>query len=174
MRLLAHITRLSLVAPAYAALCPLLGPVFPPPKSLSSSISFQSALETLRSTFDTALSSGNGTLNTKDTYSVQIYSTSDNGSPLFDFHRRGANLSKDVKLDGDAIYRIASTSKLVATYLLLLQAGDDIWAEKVTKYLPELSGKQHWDDITVGALAGYISGITSEGLSSHLTYLVCC
>lgn len=164
MRLVTQIASLSLAAPTYAALCPLLGPVFPPPRSLSSSASFEAALNGLRSTLDEAFAGGNGPLNSNDTYSVQVFSTFDKGKPLFDFHRRGAGLSEDLDLNGDAIFRLASTSKLITTYLLLLQTGDGIWTEKVTRFLPELSGKQYWDQISVGALAGYISGITSEGL----------
>jgi CubicO group peptidase (beta-lactamase class C family) len=163
MRLVTQIASLSLATSTSAALCPLLGPVFPPPQSLSSSPSFQAALNGLRSTLDNAFAGGHGSLNPNDTYSVQVFSTSDGGKPLFDFYRRGAGLSDDLDLNGDAIFRIASTSKLITTYLLLLQAGDGIWTEKVTKYIPELSGKQYWDQISVGALAGYISGITSEG-----------
>lgn len=153
---------LFLVAPAYAAVCPLSGPVFPPPRSLSSSSFFQSSLGDLRNTLETTFSNGSGPLNANDTFSIQIFSTADDGKPLFDFHRRGVGLSKELKLDGDAIYRMASVSKLITTYLLLLQAGDGVWAEKATKHIPELAGKQYWDEVTVGALAGYISGVTSE------------
>ncbi|KAF2024499.1 beta-lactamase/transpeptidase-like protein [Setomelanomma holmii] len=65
-------------------------------------------------------------------------------------------------VDGDSIYRIASTTKLLTVCLLLLQAGDGILGDPVTKYLPELAGHGHWDDITIGALAGYTAGIVSE------------
>lgn len=65
-------------------------------------------------------------------------------------------------MDGDSIYRIASTTKLFTVYLLLLKVGDGIFNDPVPKYLPELAGIQNWDEITVGALAGYMGGIVSE------------
>jgi hypothetical protein len=162
MRLATQIAGLSLAASSYAALCPLLGPVFPPPRSLPSSLSFQVALDTLRSTLDTTFASGTGPLNANDTYSIQLFSTFDEDRPLFELYRRGAGLNEDLDVNGDAVFRIGSTSKLITCYLLLLQAGDGIWTEKITRYIPELLGKQYWDQISVGALAGYISGITSE------------
>ncbi|KAI7777762.1 hypothetical protein LA080_003110 [Diaporthe eres] len=50
----------------------------------------------------------------------------------------------------------------VNLYLLLLEAGEGIFSEKVTKYLPELQGAAHWDNITVGSLVGYVGDITAE------------
>lgn len=171
---LVKIVRLLLVAPAYAAVCPLSGPVFPPPRSLSSSTFFQSSLRDLQNTLQATLANNTGPFIASDTFSIQIFSTSDDGKPLFDFHRRGGGLSKDLKLDGDAIYRMASVSKLITSYLLLLQAGDGVWAEKATAHIPELAGKQYWDEITVGALAGYISGVTSERTCRYLLLGVRC
>jgi CubicO group peptidase (beta-lactamase class C family) len=71
-------------------------------------------------------------------------------------------------VDGDSVYRIASTSKLITVFLLLLRAGESIFNDKVIEYLPELKGEAHWDDITIGSLAGYLGGITSECKCSDL------
>jgi hypothetical protein len=57
---------------------------------------------------------------------------------------------------------IGSTSKLITVYLLLLQSGEEIFGQKVTQYLPELSGVSFWDEITVGSLAGFLGGIVAE------------
>lgn len=157
-------TLLLLLTCAFAKKCPFLGPTFPAPKSLSDSVSFQSALTDLQVNIETALSTGNsshGPVNPNDTYSIQIFSTS-SAKPLLDYHRRGLDVVGNRTLDGDSIYRIASTTKLFTVYLLLLQAGDGIFNDPVPKYLPELAGKQNWDEITVGTLAGYVSGIVSE------------
>ncbi|KAG8156580.1 hypothetical protein KVR01_013531 [Diaporthe batatas] len=151
-------------AVATASICPILGPVFPPPRELHSSAAFQETLELLESTIHEAFESGNtthGPVNPYDTYSIQIFSTT-TGEPLLDYHRRGPAVLGDRPIDGDSVYRIGSTSKLITVYLLLIEAGDSIFSEKLTKFLPEFEGASHWDDITIGSLAGYIAGITAE------------
>jgi CubicO group peptidase (beta-lactamase class C family) len=159
----------SLISVAAAGTCPFLGPVFPAPRSLSTNSAFQASLATLKTSLQNALSSGNtsyGPIDPTDTYSIQVFSTQDkNAVPLLDFHRRGANVVGNRTINGDSIYRIASTTKIFTVYLLLLQVGDGIFADPVTKYLPELKGRGDWDDVSVGALAGYISGVTAEGKS---------
>lgn len=150
---------------AIAKFCPFLGPVFPTPNALSSNAPFQASLATLESTIQNVLVGGNsshGPVNPNDTYSIQIFSTAEI-KPLLDFHRRGLDVVGNHTIDGDSIYRIASTTKAITVYLLLLKAGDDIFGQPVTRYLPELAGKGYWDEITVGALAGYMAGIVAEG-----------
>jgi CubicO group peptidase (beta-lactamase class C family) len=152
---------------AAAGYCPPLGPVFPPPKSLSTSAAFISDLEKLQATLQDALSSGNtsyGPVNPNDTYSIQVFSAKD-AQPLLDFNYRGSGVEESKEVDGDSIFGIGSTTKLITVYLLLLGAGYSIFGEPVTKYLPELAGKGDWDDITVGALAGFVGGTVSEGES---------
>ena len=154
----------ALVVATTAGICPILGPVFPTPSELHSSVAFQDALQEIQSAIDKALVTGNttyGPVNPNDTYSVQIFSTASE-EPLLDYHRRGPAVLGNRTVDGDSVYRIASTSKLIAVYLLLLEAGQTIFSEKVTKYLPELEGVAHWGDITIGSLAGYVGGTTSE------------
>lgn len=111
-----------------------------------------------------AFASGNtthGPLNQNDTYSIQVFSASSEDL-LIDYHRRGPAVLGNRTIDGDSVYRIASTSKLITVYLLLIQAGPAIFSDKVIKHLPELAGAAHWDDITVGSLAGYLADITAE------------
>ncbi|KAH7348219.1 beta-lactamase/transpeptidase-like protein [Pyrenochaeta sp. MPI-SDFR-AT-0127] len=163
MRFLGFVILLH-VSSGLAKTCPFLGPVFPAPKSLSTSQSFQSTLSSIRTNIESAITAGNsshGPLDPASSYSIQIFSSRDE-KPLFDYHRRGSDVVGNRPIDGDSIYRIASTTKLITVYLLLLQSGDGIFNDKVAKYLPELAGKQNWDEITVGALAGYIGGIVSE------------
>lgn len=147
-----------------ASICPILGPVFPAPSELHSSAAFQDTLRLLESKISEAFTSGNtthGQVNQNDTYSIQIFSTTSK-TPLLDYHRRGPAVLGNRTIDGDSVYRIASTSKLLTVYLLLLQAGEAIFGDKVIKYLPELEGAAHWDDITIGSLAGYLGDITAE------------
>jgi CubicO group peptidase (beta-lactamase class C family) len=165
MRSLHLVTLLQAPLAATAAFCPPLGPVFPSPKALSTNAPFHKDLEKLQTSLEDAFASGNtsfGVVNPNDTYSVQIFSTKD-ARPLLDFHHRGTGVEDSKGVDGNSIYGIASTTKLITVYLLLLKAGDGIFNDHVTKYLPELSGKGYWDEITVGALAGYMGGTVSDG-----------
>ena len=163
-------------AVAAANICPILGPVFPAPRNLHSVAAFQDTLEGIRAKIEEAFIAGNtthGLVNSNDTYSIQIFSTASEDL-LFDYHRRGSDVLGNRTIDGDSIYRIArypprspnvtiaSTSKLITVYLLLLQSGEEIFGHKVTKYLPELSGVSFWDEITVGSLAGFLGGIVAE------------
>ncbi|KAJ8119096.1 hypothetical protein OPT61_g66 [Boeremia exigua] len=151
------------VAVTKATICPILGPVFPPPRNLHTFSPFQDALESLQIRLDEAFKTGNttyGPVNPEDTYSIQIFSTE--SGKLLDYHRRGSTILGNRPIDGDSIYRIASVSKLLTVYLLLLEAGESILAEKVIKYVPELKDAAHWNDITVGSLAGYLGDITTE------------
>ncbi|KAJ4301250.1 hypothetical protein N0V90_003341 [Kalmusia sp. IMI 367209] len=121
----------------------------------------------MRTALDSAFTTGNtshGSISVNDTYSIQIFSAYEES--LFEFYHTGANVVTPVndnyEIDGDAVYRIASAGKLYTVYLLLIVAGDAVFAESVTKYLPELAGVAHWDEVTVGALAGYIGGVSAE------------
>jgi CubicO group peptidase (beta-lactamase class C family) len=158
------IVGLALVSRIAASICPILGPVFPASTNLTSSATFRKTLQTIQNDIEKSLESGNtthGPVGVNDTYSIQIFSTISD-VPLLDFHQRGLNLVGNRTVDGDSIYRIASVSKLFTVYLLLLNAGGTIFSDKVTKYLPELGGEAHWDEITIGTLAGYLGGITAD------------
>lgn len=154
----------AVLATAASAVCPVLGPVFPIPTELPSAVAFQDTLKTLQATIDEAFTTGNtsyGPIRPTDTYSIQIFSTKSE-ELLLDYHHQGSSVLGNRTVDGDSIYRICSTTKTITVYLLLLEAGEAVFTEKVTKYLPELEGVQNWDDITVGALAGYLGDIASE------------
>ena len=170
---LAAFLHAPLAASAYY--CPPSGPTFPVPQTLASNTPFLKSLGDLEAAIRDAFASGNsshGPVNPNDTYSIQIFSTKDE-APLLDFHRSGVGLVGNSSLNGDSIYRIASTTKLITVYLLLLAAGDGILHESVTKWLPELTVKGYWDEITVGALAGYLAGVVSDGMqSSYLLFTV--
>ncbi|KAF2267746.1 beta-lactamase/transpeptidase-like protein [Lojkania enalia] len=148
-----------------AGLCPIYGAVFPPIKDLSRSSSFKTALDTLASTLDDAFATGNsshGPIVSTDTYSIQAFSAFEERN-LFEYYYEGSNLVEGTKIDGNSVYRLASTSKLYAVYMLLVEAGgDEIFSERVSKYLTELEGVTPWDEITVGALAGQVGGVAAD------------
>jgi CubicO group peptidase (beta-lactamase class C family) len=165
---------LSLASAAAAIQCSWQGPAFPEPQDIASSPTFQSALEKLKSTFETGILAGNSSTDTIPNTSaaaVHIFSV-DSEKPLFEWYHDGTILNTTVgvkHLDGDSIIRVASISKLLTVYLLLKEAGDGWWNVPVTDVIPEL--KEHdkwkenevdfvkWSDVTIGSLAGQISGI---------------
>lgn len=152
-----------------AGACPFIGPAFPAPKLLSMNAEFKTSLANLESIIEQAFSSSgtsHGPINANDTYSIQIFSTRDR-DPLLDFHHRGLDVIGNETIDGDSIYRVASVTKLLTVYLILLQTGDGIFDDLVTKHVPEFAGIAHWEGVTVGAVAGYVSGITAEGRSDQ-------
>ncbi|KAF2681980.1 beta-lactamase/transpeptidase-like protein [Lentithecium fluviatile CBS 122367] len=157
-----------------SAFCPWYGPVFPQAKNLASSATIQTALEKLKSTYDTGLLTGNSSADSvpnSSAASVQIFSV-ESEKPLFEYYHDGAVLNTTVgvkTLDGESIIRIASISKLITVYLWLKEIGDGWWDVPVTDVIPELKGAEKWEenevdfikweDVTIGALAGQTSGI---------------
>ncbi|KAF2015353.1 beta-lactamase/transpeptidase-like protein [Aaosphaeria arxii CBS 175.79] len=72
------------------------------------------------------------------------------------------------EVNGDALYRIASITKSFTVLGLLYQhaAGNLSLDDAITKYIPELKGKQEgtipWDDITLRSLASQLSGLPRD------------
>ncbi|KAF2108523.1 beta-lactamase/transpeptidase-like protein [Lophiotrema nucula] len=163
MQFLAFLLSLSTVTAS--GLCPVLGPVFPPVKSLHDATTLHTAFNKTQLQLDDAFRTGNsskGPISPNRTYSLEIFSASD-AKPLFEYHHRGANLVNTTgPIGGDSVYRVGSFTKLLTIYLLLLEAGDGILHEPVTKYLPELKGKDDWDEMTVGALASHLGGLAAD------------
>ncbi|KAF3012874.1 hypothetical protein E8E14_011414 [Neopestalotiopsis sp. 37M] len=151
---------------------------YPVPTTLSSSIDVQNAIKSAQDQLASAFV--NGTLEGKETsLSVNVYSLEEE-APLFTFHytpklhatQRTAGV---VSVDSNTIYRIGSVSKLWTVYLYLITAGDRSWNSPVTDFIPELAAAAEakkassnpvdnvaWEDITVGALAAHLAGISRE------------
>jgi CubicO group peptidase (beta-lactamase class C family) len=148
-----------------ASYCPFLGPVFPAPRFLSTNSAFQSSIASLRDSLTHAFETGkssHGPVEPNITYSIQVFSINEE-QPLLDLHSRGNDLVGNKTLNGDSIYRIASVTKFITVYMLLIVGGDKVMSEPVTKYLPELAIRGYYDDMTVGSLAGYVAGVLSDG-----------
>ena len=159
--------------------CPPLGPVYEVPQNLSTDASIRLAAQNLTATLDQVVkrlnnSSSNPVLNVNTSFSIDLFSAHDHGS-LFQYHFTAPvrNASSTKKVDENTVYRIASISKLVTVFALLLQDGKVHFDDPITKYIPELArfAKQEddddengltaikWSQITVGALASQLSGI---------------
>ncbi|KAK3309353.1 beta-lactamase/transpeptidase-like protein [Chaetomium strumarium] len=88
------------------------------------------------------------------------------------------------QVDTNTVYRLGSLTKVFTVYTWLVQDGDSKWNDPITRYVPELAAaaeraKQQgadpvanvpWDEVTVGALAGQLSGaIRDYGLMGEVT-----
>ena len=169
--------------------CPILGPVFSPPMRLDSS-ALQNAFQNLTEILNQAIAVGNSThgpVDNNTSYAVQFFS-SYGAEPAFEWYftppsiRNGSFGTKNV--DGNSIFRIGSITKLFTAYALLAELGDTYWDQSVAQVLPELDMQAQesdsnpinflqWKDVTLGALASHLAGVTrqldsSGGLSTYL------
>jgi quinol monooxygenase YgiN len=167
---------------------PLIGPDFPPPKNLSSSKTFQSAISNLTQLLQQTISTGNtsyGVFDSANTsYSIELFSTYES-DPLFTTHFTSPSVATyrdGVKsVDSNTVFRIGSLTKLMAVYTFLIEAGDARFNDPIMNYVPELLEAARsigssansldnvaWDEITIGELASHMADIGRdwEGLGT--------
>ncbi|KAJ5600426.1 beta-lactamase/transpeptidase-like protein [Penicillium hetheringtonii] len=113
-------------------------------------------------------------------FSVSLFSTNQgtaSDSPVFfDYHYTAPSLkgssSRVEHASRDSIYRIGGLTQIFFVWITLIEKGDSIWSEPVTKYLPELGSLTKgiraekdpirdvdWENITVGQLASHMAGL---------------
>ncbi|KAI1609311.1 putative penicillin-binding protein [Exophiala viscosa] len=152
----------------------VLGPVYQP-ASNSSYQAFIDASAQAAAALEEAIATGNTTYGAFDnratSFSASVFSlTSD--VPLFEFHFEAPQLNGSYtqgQLSANTIYRTGSLGKLLTIYTWLVDIGDSIYLDPITKYVPELAAagesfknpllSTNWNEVTVGALASQISGI---------------
>ena len=82
------------------------------------------------------------------------------------------------EVDENTVHRIGSISKMLTVYTFLVQIGDGVWNDPVTKYIPELRSSASdtasrsvyhvdWNEVTVGSLASFESGLMRDCKYSH-------
>lgn len=134
-------------------------------------------MQNLTQAFNAGFTTGDspyGSVDPSGANAVQIFSL-DNAAPLFEYYHDGTTLSNYSgirKVDGDSIFRIGSISKLVTVYMILVELGDRYWDTCATEVIPELRNRTmwkenpvdyvKWEDITLGALAGQVAGVTRD------------
>jgi len=160
MKVFLHGALLATFLPQTLSYCPPTGPVLPPPIIRS--------LDNLTYSLDESLnevsqaSAPNFNLTTTS-FSVQITSPD---ATIFEFHHTAPvrNSSGVNVVAGDSVYRIASVTKMMTVYALLLQKNVNL-DDPVTKYVPALldAGLQHYRNVTLRMLASQISGTASDG-----------
>jgi CubicO group peptidase (beta-lactamase class C family) len=156
----------------------LEGPIFPKPQNLSTSATIKAAIKDLTAVF-AARDADNATGGYTNSYSVQVFSTSDTGStPLFQHYHTAPNLASFnstgvTQVDADTVYRVGSVTKIFTVYTFLVEAGDIHFNSPITDYVPELAAlvnnrsanaikRVAWADITIGDLASHMAGIASD------------
>lgn len=167
--------------------CPPLGPVFEKPTAFTTSPAIQAAIANLTATLTWWDQQNSSAIRANTTsYSIEVFSTSDQNPLIFSWHHTAASLaaaaantnssssSSGVHEAGlDAVYRLGSLTKIFTVYTWLAQDGDAKWNEPITKYVPELAAAAAragddpvanvaWDEVTIGALAGQLSGVIRD------------
>jgi hypothetical protein len=175
--------KISLLFPVAAATtalagpnCPPLGPVYEKPYNFKTSSAIQAAIANLTATFTAwDLNNSSSIRSNTTSYSIEVFSTSEENPTIFSWHHTAASLAAATNTSGvkkagpDAVYRLGSLTKVFTVYTWLVQDGDVKWNEPITKYIPELAAAADrakedpvanvpWDEVTIGSLAGQLSG----------------
>ncbi|KAH8703424.1 putative penicillin-binding protein [Talaromyces proteolyticus] len=152
----------------------LLGPIYLPSANRSFE-AWDNAVIQATATLNVIIQTGNSTYGPFDnlgtSFSASVFDLGNN-EPLFDFHFEAPQLNGSCtrgKLTDDTIYRTGSLGKLLVMYAWMIDIGDSIFTEPITKYVPELAAaaqsyqnpllQTNWSEVTVGSLASQISGI---------------
>lgn len=162
----AYVLSVCIAAPT----CPLEGTVFPKPLQLATSEAIKAAVSSLTDTFS-------GITNGAQNYSfaLEVFSAHD-PEPLFSVLHTAPNLATlntaGVKVvDENTVFRLGSLTKIYTIYTFLINAGDKIWNEPITKFVPELQAVTNysdpvtntaWDEVTIGGLATQMTGIPRD------------
>jgi CubicO group peptidase (beta-lactamase class C family) len=166
--------------------CPILGPRFPIPTTLTTSPIFQSGVRNLTQTLDAYVANLNGTFGPifpSTSFSITLFSTEETNSTdpfLYEYHHTAPSFANGTlgleEVDADTVYQIGDLTTLFTTWLFLIEAGEQHWADPVSRWLPELAaaarGKMSgfavdWNTVTLGDLAAHLGGIGRYALSGN-------
>ncbi|KAI8957519.1 beta-lactamase/transpeptidase-like protein [Daldinia sp. FL1419] len=149
--------------------CPIDGPAFPKPLRPSQSEAVKAAVAILKDVFANITEQAQNY-----SLSVQVFSANEL-EPLFSLSHTAPNLPQNTtgvrEVDENTVFRLGSLTKIYTIYSFLINAGDKLWNEPITKYVPELQALANrsdpvnyvaWDEITLGGLASQLTGIPRE------------
>lgn len=118
----------------------LLGPIYQPSTDLNAKV-WDAAREKTEDGFHqmlkTGLTSSGMFDNMTTSFSASVFSVGSD-DPLFEFHFEAPGLGGSLsagKLSEDTIYRTGSLGKLLVTYTWLVNIGQAVWFEPITKYV---------------------------------------
>ncbi|RGP73175.1 beta-lactamase family [Fusarium longipes] len=155
--------------------CAPLGAYYPPPTIDLTSRPIQELVSDFTGAFNDLIRNGGsdkyGPINVNTTsFSVIIFGGDENpheDTIFFDYHYT----SPEDQIRNDNItlatrFPLGDVSMVFTVYAWLVKIGDQ-WETPITKYLPELGDIKSpfapsWKDITIGALAGQVSGLSRE------------
>ncbi|KAF2972831.1 hypothetical protein GQX73_g700 [Xylaria multiplex] len=153
-----------------APTCPLEGPVFPKPLRLTKSEAIKAVILDLADTFKGIT---DGARNYS--FALEVFSVN-HPDPIFSVLHTAPKLAKlnttGVKtIDKNTVFRLGSLTKIYTIYLFLITAGDKLWNEPITRYVPELQALANnsdpvantaWEKVTIGGLATQMTGIPRD------------
>ncbi|KAH7210368.1 beta-lactamase/transpeptidase-like protein [Fusarium oxysporum] len=155
--------------------CAPIGAYYPPPTIDKSSEPFKKLTSQFTKTFDDLIKNGGSnkygpiTPNTTS-FSVVIFGGAESlrDDPIFfEYHYTSPeDQASNANLTSDTKFPVGDVSMVFTVYAWLVKMGEQ-WETPITKYLPELAEVKgpltvNWGDITIGALAGQISGLSRE------------
>lgn len=158
---------------------PPTGPAFLTPRDLASNARVKEATRNMTAAFDQLVRGNSEEGPIGYSFSITVVSADDK-SPLFSYQYTANNLNLTAgsvrKVTADSVFRIASITKMLTVYALLLQGNKIRLDEPITSYVPEIAEiarrqknrafnpvtDVQWTEITVGDLAGQMAGIVRE------------
>jgi len=166
--------------------CPLVGLFFPTPLIDPISPAVINVVQSLDKLLDDYIANGDGrfgpiTPNTTS-FSLALFAGSDyvtgpDDLPFFyDYHHAASDLDNG-HLGKDSVFALGDLTQLFTVYTQLAALGDELWSHSILDYIPELRnvsaatadpiGQVMWEDLTLGALAGQMSGIARSCMSQE-------
>ncbi|KAK3360504.1 beta-lactamase/transpeptidase-like protein [Lasiosphaeria hispida] len=163
--------------------CPLIQAYYPPPTLVKSLDVIKAFTDKITATFDIIIRTGKhdvfGEISPNTTsFSVVMFSGANNETSdpvFFSYHYTAPGARNVSKVTGDTVFPIGTLTQLFTVYTWLAKIGDQAWDDPITKHLPELksvpasAGEQAvaWGDVTIGALASHMAGISRSCKSAN-------
>ncbi|KAM0195635.1 hypothetical protein ACHAPI_006184 [Fusarium lateritium] len=155
--------------------CAPLGAYYPPPTISKASKPFKAVISAFTKAFDDLIKNGGSekygeiTPNTTS-FSVIVFGGDESlrDDPVFfEYHYTSPqDMAFNDNITLATKFPLGDVSMVFTVYAWLAKMGEQ-WETPITKYLPELakakgSLKVSWDEVTIGALAGQVSGLSRE------------
>ncbi|ORY70268.1 beta-lactamase/transpeptidase-like protein [Pseudomassariella vexata] len=158
--------------------CPILRAYYPAPTIDKNSKTIQSFTQDFTDLFDQLIAVGGSedfgpiTPNTTS-FSVILFSGAENAEedPVFFEYQHTAIESQEAEnVTNNTVFPVGTLTQLFTVYTWLAEIGDESWDAPITQFLPEITAAAsissdfsvNWDKVTVGSLAGHISGIARD------------
>ena len=165
--------------------CPLIRAYYPAPVIDKSSKEIKAATKQFADRFDRLVETGRdddfGSVTPNTTsFSVVLYSGSKDAADdpvFFEYHHTAPGLADHSgNLTLDTVFPLGTLTQLFTVYTWLIEMGDGEWAAPITKFLPDLKNAKasgddfavEWDEITIGSLAGQLSGIARDCMLENI------